>query len=101
MKQRTTAMSKLKTLLLIILAAVLVAFALENSQPAPELKLFKFALGQPPTFALAFICLALGLILGWTAHALRIRRKRREAAAAAALASAQEEQHSQESQQSH
>jgi hypothetical protein len=94
-------MSKLKAVLLIILAAVLVDFAVENSQPAPDIRLFKFVLGQVPAFALAYICLALGLIAGWTAHVLRVRRKRREAAAAAALISAQEEQKPQESQQAH
>jgi cell division protein FtsX len=85
-------MSKLKTVLLILLVVVLVDFAVENAAPPPDLKLFKFALGQLPTFLLAYLCLALGLIVGWTAHVLRVRRKRREAAAAAALASAQEEQ---------
>ena len=93
-------MSKIKVVLLIILAAVLVDFAVENSQPPPDIKLFKFVLGQVPTFALAFICLALGLLVGWTGHALRSRRKRREAATAAALASAQEHQKPQESQES-
>jgi uncharacterized integral membrane protein len=83
---------KFKVLLLIVLAAVLVDFAVENSAPAPEIKLFKFILGQVPTFLLAYICLAVGLVVGWTAHALRIRRKKREAAAAAAIPSAPEEQ---------
>jgi cell division protein FtsX len=85
-------MSRLKAVFLVILAAVLVAFAVENTQPAPDIKLFKFVLGTLPTFALAYICLALGLIAGWTGHVLRVRRKRRQAAAAAALALAQEEQ---------
>ncbi len=92
-------MSKLKAVLLVILAAVLVDFAVENTQPPPDFKLFKFVLGQIPTFALAYSCLALGLIVGWTAHALRIRRKRREAAAAAALISTQEKPKSQEGQE--
>ena len=91
-------MSKLKTVLLIILVAVLVDFAVENPQPPPDLKLFKFVLGPVPTYLLAYLCLALGLVVGWTAHALRTSRKRRIAAAAAALASAQEKQKPQESQ---
>jgi cell division protein FtsX len=92
-------MSKLKALLLVILAAVLVDFAIENALPPPDFKLFKFVLGQVPTFALAYICLALGLIVGWTAHVLRIRRKRREAAAAAAVFSVQEKPEPQEGQE--
>ena len=92
-------MSKLKTVFLIIVVVVLVDFAVENTQPHPDIKLFKFILGQVPTFLLAYICLALGLLVGWTAHAVRGRRKRREAAAVAALASAQQQQQPQESQQ--
>jgi uncharacterized integral membrane protein len=84
-------MSKLKAVLLIILAAVLVDFAVENGAPIPDLKLFKFALGQIPTFLLAYLALALGLIGGWTIHVLRVRKRRRKAAAAAALASLKEE----------
>ena len=41
-------MSKLKLVLLIILAGVLVDFAVENAQPAPAIKLFKFQLGELP-----------------------------------------------------
>ena len=91
-------MPKLKTVLLIILIAVLVDFAVENPQPHPDLKLFKFVLGQVPAYLLAYICLALGLVVGWTAHAWGASKKRRKAAAAAALASAQEKQKPQESQ---
>lgn len=91
-------MTRLKAVLLVILAAVLVDFAVENTQPPSDIKLFKFVLGQVPTFLLAYICLALGLAVGWVAHVLRSRRKRREAAAAGALASAQEEQKPQQSQ---
>jgi uncharacterized integral membrane protein len=72
-------MAKLKLAILIILAVVLVDFALENGQPVPELKLFKFQLAVIPTYLLAYISLALGLVIGWAAHGLRIRRKRREA----------------------
>ncbi len=54
-------MNKLKLVLLIILVAILVDFAAENPLPRLELKLFKFSLGQVPTFLLAYIGLALGL----------------------------------------
>jgi uncharacterized integral membrane protein len=87
-------MAKLKLAILIILAIVLVAFAVENAQPVPMIKLFKFPLGEIPTFLLTYISLALGLIIGWTAHGLRIRRKRREVQAALA-ASTQQGQESQ------
>jgi len=91
-------MSKVQAVLLVLLAAVLVDFAVENTLPPPDIKLFKFVLGQVPTFLLAYLCLALGLVVGWTAHMLRVRKKRRKAAAAV-LASAQEEQKPQETQQ--
>lgn len=84
-------MAKLKVVLLLILAVVLADFAVENTQPPVVIRLFKFDLGTIPTFLLAYISLALGFVLGWLGHSLRIRRKRREAAAAA-LTAAQEEQ---------
>ncbi len=87
-------MSKLKVVLLIILAVVLVDFAVENAQPAPAIKLFKFQLGELPSFLLTYLSLAVGMVIGWVAHGLRIRRKRREAQAAQA-ASAQQQQESQ------
>ena len=87
-------MSKLKLLLLIILVIVLVDFAVENAQPAPAIKLFKFQLGELPSFLLTYLSLAVGMVIGWVAHGLRIRRKRREAQAAQA-ASAQQHQESQ------
>jgi uncharacterized integral membrane protein len=90
-------MNKIKVVLLVILATVLVAFAIENSQPAPPIKLFKFQLGELPTFLLVYLSLAVGLAIGWVAHGLRIRRKRREAQAAQA-ASAQQQQEPQDSQ---
>jgi uncharacterized integral membrane protein len=86
-------MTKLKVAILIILAIVLVDFAVENIQPAPPIKLFKFQLVEIPTYLLTYISLALGLVIGWTAHGLRIRRKRREDQALAA--SAQQGQQSQ------
>jgi uncharacterized integral membrane protein len=87
-------MAKPKLVILIILAIVLVVFAVENGQPVPELKLFKQQLGVIPTYLLVYISLALGLVIGWTAHGLRIRRKRREVQTAQA-ASAQQRQESQ------
>jgi uncharacterized integral membrane protein len=72
-------MSKLKVVWLIILAAVLLDFALENSQPSPMIKVFKFPLTELPTFMLVYLSLAVGLVLGWFAHAVRLRRKKREA----------------------
>jgi uncharacterized integral membrane protein len=87
-------MAKLKLVILVILAIVLVDFAMENRQPVPELTLFKQQLATIPTYLLAYGSLVLGLVIGWTAHGLRIRRKRREAQATQA-ASAQQRQESQ------
>ena len=93
-------MSKLKVVLLIILAVVLADFAFENAQPAPAIKLFNFQLGELPSFLLTYLSLAVGVVIGWIAHGLRIRRKRREAQAAQA-ASAQQQQESQPGQDAH
>jgi uncharacterized integral membrane protein len=87
-------MSKFKAVLLIILAVVLADFAFENAQPAPAIKLFKFQLGELPSFLLTYLSLAVGMLIGWVAHGWRIRRKRREAQAAQD-ASAQQQQESQ------
>jgi uncharacterized integral membrane protein len=87
-------MSKPKVVLLIILAVVLLDFAYENAQSAPAIKLFKFQLGELPSFLLTYLSLAVGMVIGWVAHGWRIRRKRREAQAAQA-ASAQQQQESQ------
>ena len=84
-------MSKLKVVMLIILAVVLVDFAVENAQPALVIKLFKFQLGELPQFLVVYLSLAVGVVIGWVAHGLRIRRKRREAQAAK-TASAQQQQ---------
>jgi uncharacterized integral membrane protein len=84
-------MSKLKLILLILLVAVLVDFAVENAQPALAIKLFKFQLGELPQFLVIYLSLAAGLVIGWLAHGLRIRRRRRETQAAQA-ASAQQHQ---------
>ncbi len=81
-------MSKLKVALLIVLAVILADLAIENTQPHPAIRFFKYELGHLPTYLLAYLSLGLGIVIGWTAHALRIRKKRR----AAALASTQEEQ---------
>ena len=87
-------MGKLKVVLLIVLVVVLVDFAVENAQPAPAIKFFKFQLGELPSFLLTYLSLAVGMVIGWVAHGLRIRRKRREAQAAQA-ALAQQQQKSQ------
>ena len=92
-------MNKLKIVLLVILVAILVDFAAENPLPRLELKLFRFSLGQMPTFLLAYIGLALGLVVGWVGHALRVRKKRRQADAAQALTQEQQAQKSQPGQE--
>jgi len=84
-------MSKFKVVLLIILAVVLADFAFENAQPGPAIKLFKFQLGELPSFLLIYLSLAVGMVMGWVAHGLRIRRKRREAQAAQAASAQQQE----------
>ena len=77
-------MNKLKTVLFVILLAVLVDFALENRGSTQDLKLFGFTLGQAPTYLLAYASVAVGLVLGWVGHAFRARNKRRRAAQAPA-----------------
>ena len=84
-------MSKLKMVWLIILAAVLVDFAVENAQPALVIKLFKFQLGELPQFLVIYVSLAVGVVMGWVAHGLRLRRKRREAQAAPSASAQQQE----------
>ena len=84
-------MRKIKVVLLIILAAVLVDFAYENRQPALVIKLFKFQLGELPQFLVIYISLAVGVVMGWVAHGLRIRRKRRGAQAAPTASAQQQE----------
>ena len=93
-------MSKLKLVLLIIMAGVLVVFAYENRQPSLVIKLFNFQLGELPQFLVVYLSLVLGAAIGWVAHGLRIRRKRREAQVAKA-ASAQQQQESQAGQDAH
>ena len=85
-------MSKLKLVLLVILAGVLVDFAFENAQPALVIKLFKFQLGELPQFLVVYLSLAVGAVIGWVAHGLRIRRKRREAPAAPTASGQQQQQ---------
>lgn len=84
-------MSKIKLVLLIILAAVLVDFAYENRQPALVIKLFKFQLGELPQFLVIYVSLAVGVVMGWVAHGLRLRRKRRGAQAAPPASAQQQE----------
>jgi uncharacterized integral membrane protein len=93
-------MRKLKVVLLIVLIVVLVDFAVENAQPAPAIKFFKFQLGELPSFLLIYLSLVVGMLIGWVSHGLRFRRKRREAQAAQA-ASAQQQQESQTGQNAH
>ncbi len=69
-------MGKFKLVILIMLAIVFIDFAVENGQTVPEIKLFKQQLGVVPTYLLAYISLVLGLIVGWSACGLRVRRKR-------------------------
>lgn len=83
-------------ILLLIVLVVLADFALENPGPTQELKLFKFTLGQAPTFLLAYGGLVLGLLIGWLSHALRIRKKKRQAAAVLAQEKEAQAQQSQE-----
>ncbi len=85
-------MNKFKMILLLIVLVVLVDFALENPAPTQELKLFKFALGQVPTFLLAYGGVVVGLLVGWLGHALRIRKKKKQAAALAQEQQAQAQQ---------
>jgi uncharacterized membrane protein YciS (DUF1049 family) len=93
-------MSKFKVVLLIVLAIVVVDFAVENAQPAPAIKVFKFQVGELSSFLLIYLSLAVGMVIGWVAHGLRLRRKRREAQAAQA-ASAQQQQESQAGHEAH
>jgi len=86
-------MSKLKLVLWLILAGVLVDFALENAQLSPAIKLFRFQLGELPTYLLVYLSLAVGALIGWVAHGLRLRRKRREAQAAPTASAQQQEPH--------
>lgn len=84
-------------ILLLIVLVVLADFAWENKALQPQgLKLFTFNLGQLPAFLLAYISLALGLIVGWLGHALRVRKKRRQAAADLAQEKQSQAQQSQE-----
>ena len=84
-------MAKFKLVLAVILLVVLVDFALENGQPVPVLKLFKQQLGTTSTFILAYVSLAVGLIVGWSAFGLRVRKKRRDQALQAASAQQSQE----------
>jgi len=85
-------MAKFKLVILVLVAVVLVVFAVENSQPTPVIKLFKHTFGELPTYLVAYISLAVGLVLGWFAHALRLRRKNREVQAAQEAASTQQQE---------
>jgi cell division protein FtsX len=81
-------MTKLKGLLLLLLVALLVDFAVENALPGPQLKLFRFELGNLSVFLLVYGSLAIGFLCGWLAHALKARKQKRAAALAAENAEA-------------
>jgi uncharacterized integral membrane protein len=85
-------MRKLKMVMLIIVAVVLAIFAYENRQPAEEIKLFRFQLGEIPQFLVVYLSLVVGAAIGWVGHGLRIRRKRREAHAAQTASAHQQEE---------
>jgi hypothetical protein len=89
-------MSKIKVVLLLILVGLLVDFAVENALLSPDLKLLRFELGRLPIFLLAYGCLALGLLIGWLGHVLRVKRQKKAALLAAgpeAPGAPQEQQH--------
>jgi uncharacterized integral membrane protein len=87
-------MSKLKIVILVILVVILGDFALENSLPSPVIRFFKLELGELPIYLLVYVSVVVGLVIGWVAHGLRIRKKRQEARQAEA-ASSQQQQESQ------
>jgi hypothetical protein len=76
-------MTKIKGLLLLLVGALLVSFAVENPLPGPHLKLLRFELGKLPVFALVYASFGLGFLGGWLGHVLRAKKKRRAAALAA------------------
>ncbi len=75
-------MNKIKGVLLLLLGALLVDFAVENALPSPVLKLFKFDLGKLPIFVLIYGSFAIGLLGGWLGHLLRVKRQKKAAALA-------------------
>lgn len=90
-------MTKLKVLLLLVVGALLVSFAVENALPGPHLKLLRFELGKLPVFLLIYGSFGLGFLGGWLGHALKVRKQKRAAALTAekpkSPQAAQEEQH--------
>ncbi|RJR44934.1 MAG: DUF1049 domain-containing protein [Deltaproteobacteria bacterium] len=74
-------MNKLKGLLLLLLGALLVDFALENAVAGPQLKLFHFELGRVPVYLLVYGSLIFGFLSGWLAFALKARRQKQAASA--------------------
>lgn len=73
-------MTKIKALVFLLLGALLVDFALENALPSPPLKLVKFDLGKLPIFLIVYGSLLTGLLGGWLAHVLKVRKQKRAAA---------------------
>ncbi len=89
-------MNKVKGVLLLLLGALLVAFAYQNWQPpSPPIQLFGYAFPAVPQVLIIYGCLALGFLGGWLAHIFRLRKRR----AAQAQASAPEEPESHQDQQ--
>ena len=76
-------MNKLKGVLLLLLGALLVDFAVENALASPVLKLIKFDLGKLPIFALVYGSFGLGLLSGWLGHILKAKRQKRATVLAA------------------
>ena len=72
-------MNKVKGVLLLLLGALLVDFAVENALPSPVLKLIKFDLGKLPIFALIYGSFGVGLLSGWLGHVLRAKRQKKAA----------------------
>jgi hypothetical protein len=76
-------MTKIKVLLLLLVGAILVSFAVENALPGPTLKLLRFELGRVPVFLLVYASFALGFLGGWLTHFLGVKKNKRAAALAA------------------
>lgn len=72
-------MTKPKGLLLLLVGALLVDFAVENVLHSPNLKLFRFDLGKLPTFLIVYGSCAFGFLGGWLGHALKVKRQKRAA----------------------
>ena len=76
-------MTKLKGLLLLVLGALIVDFAVENVLPSPTLRLFRFDLGELPIFIIIYASLIIGFLGGWLGHILKAKRQKRAASLSA------------------